>query len=851
MSRKAYKYFEEAIDAANKFSSLIEEGLLGSTVQNRQSALLMQIKALLGKGTYFATVGRLKESLPFFDRAETVVHDLEEDSQYEFKFDLYNCLGNAYGTNGEWVQAVELGFDQQLCVAKDHLDDDHVARAQYNLAKACYQMADYTLARSTILNCIDTIKVRCVDQTQFAEAEALLKRIFEACERVNEVDRLPGLLQNASDMESKFDYMYQMSKILYRLDRTKEAFEMAKKLPPVMEQVRFSQTIKRKVYRLMGELSSELRQWADAMFYNRKWLELIDEEDGEELVDCLLLLLKAHTQSKEIDVGDPITLASKCYDLIKTEGDRSQKELEALSYLSMLNELAGHHQEASRFREECFGLALAIQAEKETAAGKDYEGVEESSYFGDRKVSKTTKSLMGGDFQMRTRTKKVGVIAKRRVRATRPNPDKPAAKKRKKVAAKIEESDLSEASDLDDFIASDSSAEGKENFAPASKKNNSAVLISSDVEESFATMSISHSQQHQQFDDDLNDWGPTTYFDESTAYKPVALRINVQVERRTLVIPCFDDDITERKKISWLVQETCKRYAEIDEKEPIIEALSPLNSNALLSPNDPVGLVLHDGQTIQARVVGWRKRAWLQEYNYQVGRLAIPSNPDISDIFKETSLEGGSFDFSLMELTDTDLTGLFAALKAKAHDYKDGLQLNFSCCSCSNTLAMNLSSISSHIHSLDLSFTSLDTDCLVEFLNAPLPLLQILNLSFMINATEEVISALGRLGLDSSLRSISLGGWTGVNIEPLHFFPSLKTINLEASIAGSLVGFLTKSNSVEELTVQIDGLEDACWLVEGLSKNYSVTHLDLLSSPPEVVDFLRLRLDSRIRVTQL
>lgn len=852
---KALRYLERGAATVQQYRQLIDDGLIGNTEANRQEALEMELKSALGLGRFYS-VDRYGDCLSFFDRALLLSTSIcDEETKYLHQFAVHQHKGLALGRHGHWDKAIESCFDAQLQIATDHLDDDHAAEAQFNLALACYKMGDYTLGRSTILTCIDTIKVRCVDQTRSAKAEALLKDLFTACERSSEIDGLSSGLASTSDPESRLDYMFQIAKILQKLGRHRDAFEIAKRFPPVLERSPLTASVKSKVFQLIGVLSVELGRWTDAMFFNRKWLELIDADDHATTIACLLLLLRAHIESRSLDDG-LLVLAQRCLSLVRDHGDRGKEELEALSHLSLIHEHTGDHVEASRLRDECIGLAMAIEETTESRLAKDYEDVEAASYFGDRKMSCTTKSLMGGDFQMRQRTTKIGAIAKRRVKATsREAAGVQPPKRRTKVLVVHE--NLESDSDLGDFIAPISSDSEKENQQQRRKRRRpkgarppAALLLSSDLGEPAhetsdgapATPSQAASPQPREADTDYYDFGPIPWgADAAQPYRPSALRVTVLVAEHAFVIPCFDDDITERKRIAWLIKEASVRYAELDEKEPIVKALSYMDSDAYLSPNDPVAMVLTEGQTVRAHIEGWRKRSWLQEYRYQLHRLGQPAHEGLEGLLEATRVEHSAFDFTCCEFEPRDLVPFYATLKAKREDYAQ-FRLNLSC-SAGFSLGALGEAVGTRLSHLDLSFTEPDlAGC--SGLLASKALLE-LNLSYTPLDPAAILHALAASGLEGSLEALSLAGYdfsrSDADFEGLQYLCGLRTLNLEASIlstaqVGALAVVLQRSSSLEAAVLQLDSCEQSAALLAGVAMNRSLRTLDLPGTGADVAE---------------
>src|SRR5690606_2452812 len=135
----------------------------------------------------------------------------------------------------------------------------------------------------------------------------------------DEIEKLKSNLNSSSDLESKVDYLYQICKLQQKIEKFQDAYENAKKLSPFLEKETFNKSIKRKVYQLIANLALVNENWLDAMFYGRKWLEHLDEHDSELLVDCYLILLKAHYKGNDLHESC-VNMAKKCRDICEVLG---------------------------------------------------------------------------------------------------------------------------------------------------------------------------------------------------------------------------------------------------------------------------------------------------------------------------------------------------------------------------------------------------------------------------------------------------------------------------------------------------------------------------------------------------
>lgn len=867
LEKKAIAAGERAMGAARRFRGIIDEGLLARTKENEEEATELAIKGAIAMSICSTMLSKLDASVSLLEGARGLVKDLSCENSAQWLFTVLDEEGKVLGKQGKWAQAIERCYDKQLDLASGELDDDHVADAQYNMALACYHLKDYGLARSTVLTCIDTCKLRCSDQTKQSRAEQLLQRIFEACERNDELDTLDDKIAAVQgDPGALLDYRFQKCRLLMRTESYREAFEASQGLPSQLDRGSFPTTIRRRVFRLVSEAARGCSAWSDVMFYTRKWLELINnqEEAQDERITALSLLVEAHVASKTIDAS---VLCNAQQALQGAQPGSSQAHF-LLSHLSAINEALGHPAEASRYRQECLDLAAALQLQSEVQGDAiQFDAIEETSYFADRKVSRTTRSLMGGDFQMKTKAaNKTGIIAKRRVRApTTTTTEAPRANVKKKVKnKKIADEEIASSSDLGDFIASLSESddeEEKENLAkkPRKTKNHSKqsmVLLSSDpvederLEEQFSQLSTNFNE----FAEEMNDCGPPQYSDHANdwtrpnqalqPYRQLALRVRVHVGERVLAIPCLEDDIAERKKVSWLIQEASRRYAELDAKEPIITGLSIGigATEAWLSPNDPVSLVLTDGQVVVAHIDGWRQRSWLQEYQYQGQRLECPIDQSISEAFSHLSSDAVSIDLSMLTVESSAVPALTATLKAKG-SAENPLNLNIS-----GTIGIGPAILFGiPLKCLDLSFVVLDETAandLVSLIEANWSTLEELNLAFVQFSNHASISAvLSAVGhIDAILAKLELSGMDltrCAGLRSLRYLPKLHSLYLDGSLVddeavNQFSALLQTSSTLSEVSMKIFNAEQARALNTALPQAHSLKTLDLLDTSQEL-----------------
>jgi hypothetical protein len=340
---------------------------------------------------------------------------------------------------------------------------------------------------------------------------------------------------------------------------------------------------------------------------------------------------------------------------------------------------------------------------------------------------------------------------------------------------------------------------------------------------------------------------------------PRAIRISVQVLDQTFVVPCFDDDIANRKTIRWLAQEAEKRYSEINEKEPIIKSLHMLESNAILAFTDPVSSVLTDGQTIVANLLGWKKRSLLEEYLYQCERLKQEPLEALKGVFEGAVTSDGqlNLDFSGLKFADETIDCVSATLRARLHDF-EGVSID---CSCTvdfpfEGIAVDLEG---KLVALDVSFCKA-TPHLLAAIKSCAASIEILNLSFLYGDYAELLTDAIK-GLVTAegckLKHLFISGydWKAkptVSLESIHYLGKLEELSLEASTFSSeqllsIGDLLTKSHSIKTLLLHLgkDLLPAIPEFAARLGKNYFLKTLSLVGSDPDCVRALQALLGGR------
>lgn len=848
----------------------------------------MELKCSLNFGIFFSSIAEIDETsaLSFFSKALSISQALlDNDDKNQWKFQVLGYQGKMLMRLKRYNEAVKDCFDEQLRIAYDLGDEILVSQAQYNLGEAYYLLGDYKLARSTIMNCIDNIKIRCSDKSQIKDAEDLLKRIFQNHQANTEAEKLIASipkLRNDHKVSEKIAYFLELSMLLESVGRAEASsvylgmgLDLLNSLPVQDDGL----DLRTKCFKHATNLFDAIGQIEEALFYSRKWLELVGENSKAEL-DCMASIVNIQVKAGKID-QPLLELALKAEGISRQLDQDEMLHMELLGNLVIIHEKLGLMASMMKYKDECIGLNVALQTLKIEQATKDYDDIESISYFGDRKITKTIKSLMGGDFQMRTKTNKAGAIVNRR----QPKGSKDslsAAIPKKRAPRKVIESSES---DLSDFIVEDEENYVVDENRPSKEKKvaKRVVYSSSDTEENPEAVTINNLIENnlsQTFEetriDDYYDFDgpvesvheeepitprpePSATFNNVLTYMPRAIRISVQVLDQTFVVPCFDDDITNRKTIRWLAQEAEKRYAEINEKEPIIKSLHTIESNAILAFNDPVSSVLTDGQTIVANLLGWKKRSLLEEYLYQCVRLKQEPLESLKDVFEAAVTSDGQFslDFSGLKFTDASIECLSATLRARLNDY-ERVSIDCSC-----TVDFPFEGIAADLEgklvALDVSFCKA-TPNLLAAIKSCASSIESLNLSFLYGDFAELLMDAIKALVQSEqckLKSLSTNGYDleakpSVSFESIHYLGKLEELSLEASTFSteqllSVGDLLTKSHSIKALSLHLGkDLQPAIpEFAARLRKNFFLKTLALVGSDPDCVQALKTALAGR------
>lgn len=876
--------FFRAHEALDAYEAVIEGGLVSSSRrtelrQLRVEARLNDGKLLLMKRDYEGAISKL-----------TVVLDsAQEISDDSLRFQALGLMGRAYRGLGEHTLAIEQCYDHQLSLAKSQKDAALEAEALFNLAMAYRDVRDYDLALQALYLYKDHLKMQLVDERKLGDADVVIAKTIDLKKTAESIIRMESKVDKSLNPEK---YFFTLAKGCHKLGLVLDATTYACRL--VESQIATGKLDDVSLI-LAAELCIERKLPDDAIFYCKKLLEYLESSDrarDRPLVDALVLLAEAYWLLPILP-GEILRVLQRALETCRVN-NLKEHEIVVLSKLALSYSKLGLDDDYLRFKDECLlqwtEMCRAEDEEKLLEAQKLNQELENLDYFVNRKPSKNVMKLVDGHFNLKSRSK-ANVKGLEIKKTQRPQSKTTVAAlssrklQKKKPCRLISDG---EGGDLAAFVVDDESASS----TVRSKSRNSHDLRSRDLSrlERDASRLCSNSMLRkypriEESDDEAGGGGPLdgsssiiglrnaledfydTPMSDGLVWSPSpkrslpadertsvcsrsadgsknawkgdlgtitsVLRLTVIIDGEALIIPVIDD-IAERKTVAWLIKEASQRFEAEFARSPIIEALCN-ERGARLVANDPVALVVSDGEQVHARVAGFRKKSLLQWYEELCAEYGLMQEVSLGECLRKQEgthidlshwyWEGGQFEVTVRSICKyaeaSPVTGLNLANNPFLTD-----ELVVKLCE----------SIKEHVLVVDFSFSSIHSSSLIV---EKCKKLERISLAFCCELTDVpmLIRTIARRGLDSALRTIDLSGVNIVGSESmgdLHYLGCLEELTpsfcqLDVTAGEGLGELLRKSTSLTRL--DLSGCEGGVevWrpIVEALKVNYFLKTLIL------------------------
>lgn len=882
-------HFFRAHEALDAYEAVIEGGLVSSSRrtelrQLRVEARLNDGKLLLMKRDYEGAISKL-----------TVVLDsAQEISDDSLRFQALGLMGRAYSGLGEHTLAIEQCYDHQLSLAKSQKDAALEAEALFNLAMAYRDVRDYDLALQALYLYKDHLKMQLFDEHKLGDADVVIAETIDLKETAEGIVRTESKVDKSLNPEK---YFFTLAKGCHKLGLIRDATTYACRL--VESQIATGDLdevslILAAELCIEQKLPDDAIFYCKKLL---EYLESSDRARDQPLVDALVLLAEAYWLLPTLP-GEILRALQRALEACR-DNNLKEHEILVLSKLALSYSKLGLDDDYLRFKDKCLlqwsEMRRAEDEEKLLEAQKLTQELENLDYFVNRKPSKNVMKLVDGQFNLKSRSKaNVKGLEIKKTQRPRRRPTVAALSNRtlqkKKTGRIISDG---EGGDLAAFVVDDecaSSTVRSKSRDDRDVRSRALSRLERDAMKGDSSRLCSNSMLRkypriEESDDEAGVGGPLngsssiiglrkaledvydTPMSDSLVWSPSpkrslpaderasvcsrsadgskhawkgdlgtiasVLRLTVIIDGEALIIPVIDD-IAERKTVAWLIKEASQRFEAEFARSPIIEALCN-ERGARLVANDPVALVVSDGEQVHARVAGFRKKSLLQWYEELCAEYGLMQEVSLGECLRKQEgthidlshwyWEGGQFEVTVRSICKyaeaSPVTGLNLANNPFLTD-----ELVVRLCE----------SIKEHVLVVDFSFSSIHSSSLIV---EKCKKLERISLAFCCELTDVpmLIRTIARRGLDSALRTIDLSGVNVVgseNMGDLHYLGYLEELapsfcQLDVTTGEGLGELLRKSTSLKRL--DLSGCEGSAevWrpIVEALKVNYFLKTLIL------------------------
>ncbi|XP_062583507.1 LOW QUALITY PROTEIN: tonsoku-like protein [Saccostrea cucullata] len=144
---------------------------------------------------------------------------------------------------------------------------------------------------------------------------------------------------------------------------------------------------------------------------------------------------------------------------------------------------------------------------------------------------------------------------------------------------------------------------------------------------------------------------------QSVAFPVGTLRVTVKDKK--LLVPVFEKDVNST--VSWLAEETASRYYKLTGLQCVLSI--QLGDGAVLSPDDPVTLLLSSNEEIKGVVESLDLAPMSQQYEQACQELSCISYRNIKTLLIQSDSNGGKLDFQNLALRPIQLKPVFKAIQ--------------------------------------------------------------------------------------------------------------------------------------------------------------------------------------------
>ncbi|PJF17860.1 Tetratricopeptide TPR_2 [Paramicrosporidium saccamoebae] len=584
------------------YETLIENGLLSS---NRRTDLKrLRLRARVNDGRLCMQTEEYDAALTKLRIALDGARDLKDQM---LQFEILGLMGQTFLGMKETASAIEQCFDLQLTLAKEMKEPEFESEALLNLGLAYRDLWDFELSLKTLYLYKDHVKMQCVDSAKLEDADQEIQTTLEFKSVAEKITALEAKIKN--DRHTGKTYL-KLARNCRQLGFHQDAILYARKGADELDS-------DAEALRIACELCIEQGHGQDGVYFAKKHLGIIEPDgDTKACIDALLLLSDSYWLLPTLP-AETLRVLQKALDLSRQKTSRP-REIDILSKLASAYKRLGLDNQYMEIKEEC--MTLWRQHHLDDDRGNEAQIVAELGqldYFVNRKPSKNVMKLVDGQFNMKSRSRGTkGLEIKRARRKTTNVQPQMARKKRIHV---ISDND----SDMRSFIVDDE-ADGRTD--PSLPERHAMDYDDPPMPEPELIWPPSPKRSVIQDDQrSCTKSASRRTWSGDPAFIATILRVKVLIFDEALIIPIIDD-IAEQRTISWLIGEIAARYrADFGGKEPLIDALLT-EDGARLCGGDPVAVVLSDGQSVRARVVGFKTQSLAQIYTVLCNECGLTVN---------------------------------------------------------------------------------------------------------------------------------------------------------------------------------------------------------------------------------
>lgn len=588
------------------------------------------------------------------------------------KSEILGLIGDCTARLFGWNKAIEDYYDKQLILSRTSNCPNSIANALERLGLAYLELRDFDLAENTFFLLKDFSSNNYLSVDFIERARKLIDLTIYRKESLDEIAHLKSRLKHSP---GNFDLIFKIITIYKEISFFVETFEFLETIIKHLDQSNLNIFLKllENYASICFELEKyELAEQSYEYISNILQKETASQDNTYHLVKSLISLAHAQIFLKR-QFSQIIQIINTSIEL-STKYDLNEELLESFSLLQYLynNDKNEDNEKTNQLYEKIENLIFLIQSTQECRLDDItiFLQNEDSSYFQDRKASKSLMKLMACDYIMTSKVSKSKKTHK------------------EKNIKKNNNRNINKNLDLKDFIADDYI--NYENDYSIHKNNNSFI-------------------------------GNTIVSN---------LVINIRIEKIIISITCIEMDKKFSKlTVNWIIKRAEIKYSELYGLKPIISSLENSHGMALLDSN-LIQNVIKPEEILVAKILEWDIETVRTEYEYQCHANQLPiSNFLLSRLVSSPIIDIRKIHLSMLSIEGRDYWKAFWITLDRLSEFVDFLEIDISCCNPIDDRILgeifSLSNLSMSIMALNIGYTDI-----TSFDIRKLPNLTCLNVEF-------------------------------------------------------------------------------------------------------------------------